>query len=95
MNEYRDATDRLSIELSNSDDARLFEGFAENLQKAFKARLLQKLDGLDQRYWDFEIGGAVLVLHSDAMMGISVHIEDGTHDALLRDVASKLSELKR
>jgi len=85
MEEYRDKSGRLSIELS--DDDRQFGMFAKRLEK-FGGRPKEKLDGLDQRYWDFEVNGVIVVLHSDPMVGVSIHVEDGSHDGLLRSVAA-------
>ena len=56
----------------------------------FNARIIEKVDGIDQRYWDFELDRAIIVLHSDPYAGISIHIENGTKDSLLRKVASTL-----
>ena len=85
MEEYRDMSGRLTIALS--DDDRQFAIFAERLKK-FGGRPKEKLNGLDQRYWDFEINGVTVVLHSDPRVGVSIHVEDGSNDELLRSVAA-------
>lgn len=90
MKEYKDASNRLSIDLSDSDSDILFRKYADRLKNEFEAKIVEILDGLDQRYWDFDIGGIIVVLHSDAMAGISIHIEDGSNDSLLRRIASSL-----
>ncbi|HUT70171.1 MAG TPA: DUF3630 family protein [Desulfatiglandales bacterium] len=90
MKEYKDASNRLSIDLSDLDSDILFRKYANRLKTEFNAKIVEKLDGLDQRYWDFDVDGTIVVLHSDAMAGISIHIEDGTNDSLLRRVSSSL-----
>jgi hypothetical protein len=90
MKEYRDASNRLSIDLSNSDTDSLFKKFADQIITEFNAKVTEKLDGLDQRYWDFDVDGSTLVLFADPMVGISIHIEDGTNDNLLRKIAKTL-----
>jgi hypothetical protein len=90
MKEYRDASGRLTIDLTDNDQQ--FNMFVSRLEKNCKARLTQKLDGLEQRYWDFEIDDVTFVLHSDPMMGVSIHVEDGSNEDLLRFVATKCFE---
>ena len=51
---------------------------------------MERIDGLDQCYWDFNADGAIMVLHSDTMMGVSIHVKDGTHDELLQTVGEWL-----
>jgi len=90
MREYLDASGRLSIELDNDD--RQFNLYASRLKNKIKARLIQRLDGPDQRYWDFDVDGVKVVLHSDVFAGVSLHVEDESDDGLLRSLADKLSK---
>jgi hypothetical protein len=90
MKEYRDASGRLSIELGG--DGPMFQRYASRLEAICKGRRVYQLDGLDQRYWDYEVEGATVVLHSDVFAGISLHIEDGSRDDLLRNIAKQINE---
>lgn len=90
MKEYRDASNRLTIDLGNPDQHILIEIYAKRLVEEFGAVIIQKLGGLDQLYWDFDLSGITLVLHYDNFMGISISTEDGTNNDLLRKVAAKL-----
>lgn len=92
MKEYHDASGRLSITLADND--REFSVFASRLENRSKAKCIHKLDGLDQRYWDFDVGGTTVVLHSDVFAGVSVHVEDGTNDDLLRRIAASISDVQ-
>lgn len=85
MKEYRDTSGRLSIALS--DDDRQFELCAKRLEK-FGGRLRVQLDGSDHRSWEFEVKGVTLVLLSDPMAGVSLRVEDGRNDDLLRRAAA-------
>jgi len=78
MREYRDFSNRQSFDLS--DDHRDFSIFAERMVSLLGSPT-DKLSGLDQNYWDFNVNGVTVVLHSDTMAGVSIHIEDGTHEA--------------
>ncbi len=91
MREYRDASDRLSFDLSGQANA--FGIFAERMI-ALHGNPVEKLcDAMsDHRYWDFDVKGTIVVLHSDVMAGVSIHVEDGTHEELLREIAMELSK---
>ena len=90
MKEHKDASDRPLIELSDLDSDLLFRKLADRLKNVFNAKIIEKVEGVDQRYWDFDVDGTIVVLHSDPMAGISIHIEDGSNENLLRKIASML-----
>ena len=87
MKEWKDHSGRLTVWLS--DDGDDFGLFARQIISRF-GQPTERLDGLDQRYWDFAVAGATVVLHSDAMAGVSIHVEDGTHDNDLRAIGDWL-----
>jgi hypothetical protein len=90
MREHHDASGRLSIELG--DDGPMFQVYASRLEEICKGKRIQRLDGLDQNYWDYDIEDTRIVLHSDVFAGISLHVEDGSQDDLLRRVAAEITE---
>ncbi len=90
MKEYFDSSKRLSIELASSSSDDLFHHFASCLSKLFGAQISNQFDGVDQRYWDFKILETTVVLHSDTFIGISIHVEDGTNEDLLRKIAKEI-----
>ncbi len=89
MKEYRDASARLSIDLA--DDGAMFQVYASRLESRCGGRRVRRLDGLDQSYWDYDVDGTRVVLHSDVFAGISLHIKDGSRDDLLRRVAAQIT----
>jgi len=93
MREYRDASNRLSFDLSGQEED--FGRFAKRMI-SLHGKPIQRLDDPlgDQRYWDFDVGGTTVVIHSDVMAGVSIHVEDGTHEVLLRDIVKELTEEK-
>jgi hypothetical protein len=91
MREYRDVSRRLSIELSG--DGEEFGVFADRMISLHGVPV-EKVSGLDQRYWDFDVDGVTIVLHSDTMAGVSIHVDDGTHEEVLRALANELKENK-
>lgn len=87
MKEYRDSSGRLSIELSGNCGE--FDSFAKRMISRF-GDPIERLDGLDQRYWDFRVDGVTLVIHADTFAGVSIYVEDGTRDEMLRSIAETL-----
>ena len=89
--EWKDFSGRLTVWLS--DDANDFDAFAHKMTSRFGAPT-ERLDGLDQRYWDFSLNHASLVLNGDTMVGLSIHVDDGSQDDLLRSIAGSLLKAK-
>ena len=90
MKEYFDTSGRLSITIG--DDAALFDVVAARLERIYRRQPHQRLHGVEQRYWDYDLEGVTVVLHSDAFAGVSIYVEDGTHDAFLRRIAQQVAE---
>jgi hypothetical protein len=89
--EWNDHSGRQTVWLSH--DANDFDVFADQMTSRFGAPTDQ-LDGLDQRYWDFSVERVTIVLHGDTMAGVSIHVEDGSQDDLLRAIAGSLLKAK-
>ncbi len=58
------------------------------------ATIVQKINGLDQWYWDFQLEGVTIVLYLEHYLGICVYVEDGTHEELLRSTVQALIDEK-
>jgi hypothetical protein len=93
VNEQRDNSGRLSIELHPQASEERFAAFASALAELSGSPPVEKLANTEQKYWDFRLDDATLVLHMDTFAGISIHTEDGSRDDLLRNTAQDL--LKR
>ncbi|CAN1606151.1 hypothetical protein [Pseudomonas mediterranea] len=52
-----------TIEVSEKADWKLFKDVARVLEQRLGGRWKEKLDGLDQRYWDLLVGKYTLILH--------------------------------
>jgi hypothetical protein len=86
---------RTGARLSGESDGQLFERMANLIAKEFHGRWVEKLDGLGQRYWDVEIGGIKLTLHSEHCLGISLfpakgYERDSAANRLVREVGAFL-----
>ena len=65
----------INAELFRESDGSVFQLIANELSEAFKVQWTAKLDGLDQRYWDFEFKGTALTLHLEHYLGISIYVK--------------------
>ena len=71
-------------ELIRDSDGPVFQLIADELTKVFNIQWKAKLDGFDQRYWDFDYRGVTLSLHLEHFLGISIFVkkpETNTKDA--------------
>lgn len=62
-------------ELIRDSDGPVFQLIADELTKVFNIRWKAKLDGFDQRYWDFDYRGVTLSLHLEHFLGISIFVK--------------------
>jgi hypothetical protein len=65
----------INIELFRDSDGPVFQLIANELTEAFNVQWKTKVDGLDQRYWDFEFKGSTLTLHLEHFLGISIFVD--------------------
>ena len=63
------------VELIRDPDGSAFQLIADELTKVFNIQWKTKLDGFDQRYWDFEYKGITLSLHLEHSLGITIFVK--------------------
>ncbi|KTC53657.1 hypothetical protein AO262_25730 [Pseudomonas fluorescens ABAC62] len=80
-----------TIDVSEKADWKLFEDLAWVLEQGLGGRWKEKLDGLDQRYWDLLVDKHTVTLHLEHYLGISVIIPDDADD-LARRVCAALNQ---
>ena len=74
---------RGELTISKIPDWRLFERVAARIEARLDGEWVERVDGLDQRYWDFRNGKAIITLHLEHHVGIVAYV---AHDA--EDVAA-------
>ena len=74
----------MRIEVSEEADWKLFEVVARVIEQGLGGCWKERLDGLDQRYWDLLVGEHTLTLHLEHYLGISVVIPDSADDIARR-----------
>ncbi len=67
---------------------------AHILELAFGARVIKRLDGLDQRYWNLELAGERLTLHHDTFAGLELSAVGDGPRALLAVLHTQLEALE-
>jgi len=70
----------INAELFRDSDGSVFQLIADELNEVFNVRWKTKLDGFDQRYWDFEFMGTTLTLHLEHYLGISIYVKKSEMD---------------
>ena len=80
--------------ISDDADWLLFDLMADAVLKKFKGRLVKKADGLDERYWDIEIGNKIITLHLQHYLGIILFAQDKIANDLIEEVGSYLEGIE-
>ena len=57
--------------LLSSDESR-FIHYAELVRETLNGKWTEKINGLDQSYWDLDVHGAIITLHREHYLGVSV-----------------------
>jgi hypothetical protein len=79
---YETQNGRFEARLSEKSDWEVFNQIADSITEEFNGRWIEKVDGLDQRYWDIEIENERLTLHLEHYLGISLFsTKDGDEKA--------------
>ena len=63
----------INLELLPYSDTEVFHQVAAELSHQFSVKWKEKVDGLDQQYWDFEYKDVTFTLHLD-YLGIMIYI---------------------
>jgi hypothetical protein len=80
----------ISAELFRDSDGAVFQVIADELTEVFNVKWKTKLDGFDQRYWDFGFKGiTTLTLHLEHYLGISIFVKKPEMD---RESAKQILE---
>ncbi|MCP5020880.1 MAG: DUF3630 family protein [bacterium] len=67
------------VEVSPESDWKLFDCLATKLAGRLAGKWCERLDGLDQRYWDLQRDSAKITLHLEHYLGITVYPTDGAN----------------
>lgn len=86
--------ERCEAVISNDSDWMLFNGVADAILRRFKGKLVERLDGLDERYWDIEIKGRIVTLHLQHYIGIVLFAETKQENDLICEVGEYLETIQ-
>ncbi|SRR5258706_2144369 len=83
----------INVDLSDNSDWSLFQMIANELVETFQIQWKTQVDGLDQRYWDFEYKGVTLTLHLEHYLGINVFVDKSKVDIdIARQVINEIKD---
>lgn len=77
---------------SDSNDFRLI---ANILETKLNIRFIDKINGIDQKYWDFDYKDNILTLHQEHYLGVSIFIKDSekiTDSEILIDLETEIKK---
>jgi hypothetical protein len=80
--------------ISDDSDWMLFNGVAEAILRRFRGKLVERLDGLDERYWDIEIRGRIVTLHLQHYLGIMLFAAKKEENDLIREIGEYLETIQ-
>ncbi len=91
---YSFKEERCEAIVSDDADWLLFNGVADAILKKLKGKVVERVDGLDERYWHIEIGKKVVTLHLQHYTGIVLFAQDKEANGLIREIGSHLEEIE-
>ena len=91
---YSFEVERCEAAISDDSDWMLFNGVADAILRRFKGKLVERLDGLEERYWDIEIRGRIVTLHLQHYLGIVLFAEKKEGTDLIREVGEYLETIQ-
>lgn len=66
----------IEYKITKDSDRQLFYDIAKYLESEIGIIFIDKIDGLDQKYWDFELATVIFTLHLEHHLGLSVYSND-------------------
>ncbi|AIF80955.1 hypothetical protein I862_01960 [endosymbiont of Acanthamoeba sp. UWC8] len=95
MEQFYDKNNKLNIKLSEVANDQLFIKIADIIIQTIGATIIEKLDGIDQRYWDFKLGKAKFCLHQEHYLGIIVYSLSEDVNEIIYKLCCKVIDILR
>lgn len=86
---------RLKLIIADEADWTEFEHLAGAILARFDARIVEQLDGSDERYWDIEVADQRVTLHLQHYLGISLLAPSAKDESLVRSIGQFLEAKTR
>ncbi len=80
-----------TLELHLSDDLERFVEIANKIQQFTHGVFTQKLDGLDQSYWDITTDSICFTIHREHYLGVSIYSDAPDARKVLDRLTTKLT----
>ncbi len=82
---------RLQLNLSDTASRSELERWTAIICRHWNARIMERIDGLDQSYWDIEIDGRIITLHWENYLGICLFAAEKAADEIIRVMGNALA----
>jgi hypothetical protein len=95
---HGEETNESEIQINLSNDSNDFNKIATILTDKIGIRFSEQLNGLDQKYWDFEYADCVFTLHQEHYLGISIFPKDKSNaenESILSDLEMNIKKYWR
>lgn len=90
MRYHRGPDGCLQLCMSNDANWNEFEQWSAVICRLCNGRIVERIDGVDQRYWDMEIGGRIVTLHLEHYLGICLFAAERAADEIVRGIGNAL-----
>ena len=85
---------RCEAAISDDADGMLFNGLADAILTRFRGKLVERIDGLEDRYWDIEIRGKIVTLHLQHFLGILLFAREKEGNDLVCEIGEYLEAIQ-
>ncbi|MCP9492925.1 MAG: DUF3630 family protein [Pyrinomonadaceae bacterium MAG19_C2-C3] len=84
----------VSLIVTDEADWKLFDEIGNEIVQKFEGRIVERLEGLEQRYLDIQIADSTVTLHLEHFMGISIFARDKAANETIKTLHLFLTNLK-
>lgn len=83
------------FEMRLSEDESQFTHFAGLVREALNGKWTEKINLLDQTYWDLDVQGEIITLHREHYLGVSVICKDKPDQIAVLDRLKRILEASK
>jgi len=91
---YSFKDERCEAEIFDDGNRLLFNGVADAILGKFKGKLVETVEGFDERYWDIKVGEKVVTLHLEHYLGIVLFSQDKEANDLVKEIGGYLEGIE-
>lgn len=86
---------RLELVITDEPQWSEFERLEGAIRAEFDARIVERIDSPDERYWELEVADQTVTLHLQHYLGISLYAPSAEDESLVRRIGQLLGSRTR